>query len=194
MFYLIVILVATSVVAGVNFLFGDHLLSSLGFLALYSAASAAAAFVIDGIAALIVRRLLPEKWFSPNAPLFSVGERERILYRKLKINAWKDCVPELGCFTGFHKDKVREPSSSAYLARFIVESNYGVLGHVAGAILGFLVMLLPFGHPFSIGLPVALVNFVLSMLPTMILRFNTPSLQKLYQRSLRKEEKREKQL
>ena len=36
-------------------------------------------------------------------------------------------------------------------------------------------------------LPIALVNFVLNLMPTAILRANTPALRRLYERSLRKE-------
>ena len=142
---------------------------------------------IDGVAAFIVRRL-PEKWFSPDAKLFDVSDKERLLYRKLKINSWKNQVPELGCFTGFHKDHLEKTDSSTYLGRFLLESNYGVVGHIAGAILGFSLLLMPFLHPLIVALPISAINAVLSILPTMILRFNTPSLRRLYHRSLKKEE------
>ena len=121
---------------------------------------------------------------------FSVSEKERNFYRKTKINSWKKYVPELGCFTGFHKDKMREPGDSAYIGRFLLESNYGVLGHVLGAVFGFIIMLLPFLRPLSVALPIAIVNFILSMLPTMILRFNTPPLRRIYRRNLAKEQGR----
>ena len=142
---------------------------------------------IDGVAAFIVRRL-PEKWFLPDAKLFDVSDKERLLYRKLKINSWKNQVPELGCFTGFHKDRLEKTDSSTYLGRFLLESNYGVVGHIAGAIMGFSLLLMPFLHPLIVALPISAINAVLSILPTMILRFNTPSLRRLYHRSLKKEE------
>ncbi|MBQ7365515.1 MAG: hypothetical protein IJW46_07950, partial [Clostridia bacterium] len=67
--------------------------------------------------------------------------------------------------------------------------NYGAVGHILGAFLGFLILLLPFCQPISVGLPIAIVNFILSMLPTCILRYNTPSLQRLWQRAKREAEK-----
>ena len=82
---------------------------------------------------------------------------------------------------------MRDPTSSAYIGRFLLESNYGVLGHVAGALLGFLIMLIPILPTFSGALPIAIVNFVLSMLPTFILRYNTPALRKIYRRNLTRE-------
>ena len=85
---------------------------------------------------------------------------------------------------------MREPDSSAYIGRFLIESNYGVAGHIAGAFLGFLIMLLPFLRPFAIALPLAAVNWVLGILPTMILRSNTPSLRALYRKNLEKERKK----
>ena len=192
MFYIITISVAAVLVALGNFLAdGFYTLDSFVSLMLTTVAGVVAVIAVDGLLAFVARRM-PERWFSPEARAFSVGEREKKLYKKMKIDSWKKYVPELGCFTGFHKDHIREPSTSAYIGRFLLESNYGVLGHVLGAVLGFLIMLLPFLRPLSMALPIAIVNFILSMLPTMILRFNTPALRKLYRRNLAREE-REKQ-
>lgn len=190
MFYLITVSGAMLLVTLLNFLFdGVYTLQAFGMLLLWSAVSVAALFVVDALTATVARRL-PEKWFAPEAKLFTVRQSERKFYRKIKINAWKKYVPEWGCFTGFHKDKVREPDSSAYIGRFLIESNYGVAGHIAGAFLGFLIMLLPFLRPFAIALPLAAVNWVLGILPTMILRSNTPSLRALYRKNLEKERKK----
>ena len=164
--------------------------SSLGISMGNAALGVVSVIAVDGIVAFIVRRL-PEKWFSPEGKLYTVSKREREFLRKTKIGVWKRFVPELGCFTGFHKDRIADPASPAYIERFLLESNYGAVGHVFGALLGFLILLLPYCQPISVGLPIAIVNFVLSMLPTCILRYNTPSLRRLLARA-RREEKREK--
>jgi len=191
MFYLITITVSALLIALMNFAFGSaHTLLALGENLLFTFLGVVAVIAIDGVLAFIARRM-PEKWFSPEAKAFSVSEKERNLYRKTKINTWKKYVPELGCFTGFHKDKMRQPEDSAYIGRFLLESNYGVLGHVLGAVFGFLIMLLPFLRPLSMALPIAVVNFILSMLPTMILRFNTPPLRRIYRRNLAREKQKE---
>lgn len=192
MFYLIIIFISVILIS-LGVFAADGVFTLLAFAKILGATAlgAFAAFAIDGIFAFIARRL-PEKWFSPEAKIFTVSAGERKLYRKLKINSWKKYIPELGCFTGFHKDKLRDRNSSQYVGRFLLESNYGVLGHVLGAFLGFGVMLLPFLRPLPMGLPIAIVNFVLSMLPTMILRYNTPSLRKVYQMNLAREQKEEK--
>ncbi len=189
MFYLITIFVSVILISLGVFLC-DGVFTLLAFAKIFGATAlgAFAAFVIDGIFAFIARRL-PERWFAPEAKLFTVSNGERKLYRKLKINSWKKYIPELGCFTGFHKDKLRNRASSEYVGRFLLESNYGVLGHVLGAVLGFFVILLPFLRPLSMGLPIAIVNFILSMLPTMILRYNTPSLRKVYRMNLAREQR-----
>ena len=189
MFYLITISAATLIIAIGNFLVdGVYSLAAFGLLLLCTVAGVAAVIAVDGLFAFAIRRL-PEKWFAPEAPAFSVGKRERNLYRKARLNSWKKYVPEWGCFTGFHKDKVRDPSSSAYIGRFLIESNYGVAGHVIGALAGFAVMLLPFLRPFAVAFPLACINFILGILPTMILRSNTPSLRALYQKNLKRESK-----
>ena len=191
MFYLFVVLSAILIISLLNFLLdGIYTLGAFLILLGITLICVAAVFIIDAIAATVARRL-PQRWFAPEARAFSVGKRERSLYRRSRINVWKKYVPEWGCFTGFHKDELRSPNDSEYVGRFLLESNYGVAGHIAGAFLGFLIMLIPSLRPLSIALPVAAVNFVLSVLPTMILRFNTPALRGLYRRNLERE-KREK--
>ena len=190
MFYLISVTASTLIVTLLNFLFDKvYTLRAFGTHLLWAVVVVAALFIIDALTATIARRL-PEKWFAPEAKLFSVSQSERKFYRRIKINVWKKYVPEWGCFTGFHKDKVREPDSSAYIGRFLIESNYGVAGHIAGACLGFAIMLLPWFRPFAVALPLAAVNWVLGILPTMILRSNTPSLRALYRKNVEKERKK----
>ena len=190
MTYIFTILSADLIIVALNFLAdGVYTAGAFFTLLLYNSLGVAAVIAIDGIFALIARRMMPPKWFAPEAKLFFVGKKEQNLYRKSGINKWKKHVPELGCFTGFHKNEMKDRSSSEYAGRFLVESNYGVLGHVFGAIFGFLIMLLPFLRPLAMGLPIAVVNFVLSMLPTMILRFNTPPLRNIYRRNLEREKR-----
>ncbi len=145
----------------------------------------ASVIAIDGIFAFLIRRL-PERLFDANAKIFTVSKKEARIYRKLKINKWKRFVPELGGFTAFHKDKLQSASDAHYLARFILESNYGIAIHIVNAITGILLFLLPFCNSPSIALPVAAVNAVLSLLPVMVLRANLPALHLLYKKSIKK--------
>lgn len=189
MTYLFIIALASVLIALGNFL-ADGVYTEEAFFALLLSTllGVLAVVLLDGLLAFVIRRL-PEGWFAPERGCFAVSEKEAHLYRRLKINKWKRYVPELGCFTGFHKDTLGDTKSSSYLGRFLLESNYGVLGHIAGAVFGFLILLLPFLRPRTVALPIALVNFVLNLLPTAILRANTPALRRLYQRSLAKENK-----
>ena len=139
----------------------------------------------DGLQAWGIRRL-PAQWFSADRTAFSVSKQERAFYRKLHINEWKNLIPELGLFTGFCKSKFLSSNDSEYLARFLLESNYGVLIHLANAALGFLIVLLPWCNSPSVAIPIAMVNALLNLLPAAILRFNTAPLKNLYQRSLSK--------
>lgn len=146
---------------------------------------AAYAFSIDGISALLIRRLTPEKWYEPDRVLFTVSKAERNLYNKLKIKAWKDKVPEWGGFTSFHKDRLASSSDQAYLRRFLIEANYGVVIHIANGVLGILVLLLPPCRYPSVAIPVFAVNLILSLLPVAILRHTSYTLLRLYHRTQR---------
>ncbi len=187
MFYFITITSATVLIALFNFLLeGVYRFSAYGEQLFFTALGVVAVIAVDGILAFVIRRM-PEKWFLPEARLFAVGTRERNFYRRIKLHVWKKHVPEWGCFTGFHKDKIQSPNDSAYLGRFLLESNYGVAGHVGGALFGFVILLLPFLAPVTAALPIAVINLILSWLPVMVLRANTTPLRKLYRRNLERE-------
>lgn len=181
MFYVTVILFANVLIILANVFRGGEFLPTL----LFSVLGTVSVIAVDGIFAFAIRRL-PEKWFAPESKLFKVSRKEKRLYSKLRIKAITPYVPELGGFTGFHKDKLKSNNDSEYLGRFLLESNYGVAIHIADAVFGFLIGLFPFCGGWSVWVPVALVNFVLSMLPVFVLRNNTPPLMFLYKKSLKK--------
>ncbi len=184
MFYIITITAATVVIALVNF-FASGGLSAINLLSLVLKTSAGTLSVIavDGLFAFLIRRCLPESLFGADRSFFSVSKKEFDLYRKLKIKKWKDLVPELGLFTGFSKREIADRDDGEYLGRFLLEANYGVIIHLENAIFGFLIAFIPICSAPSIWIPVAAVNFILSMLPVFVLRFTTHTLKKLYLRS-----------
>ena len=153
---------------------------------LWTAANAVIVFCIDGVLAFLIRRL-PEKWFAVNSKLVHIRKFENKLYLKLGVKKWRDFVPELGGFTDFHKDKIYKPNDNEYVARYILEANYGIVIHISGIIFGFAVIFIPnIRYALMIGLPVAIVNAIYNEMSTMILRFNLPKLYTLYKRNEKK--------
>ena len=143
-------------------------------------------FALDGSIAIIINKM-PNKWFGVDNPNYRVSKKETTLYKKLNVRAWKDKVWELGGLGGFSKSVLREPDDPAYIERFIIECNKGVLTHRLSYPAGFLAMLtLPNVCAWTIALPVALVNLYLNILPTLVLRYNTPMLQGILKRLRRR--------
>ena len=187
MLYLIVIIVSILITTAANLAFFlPHTATEAMTVLSRVTVGAISVIALDGIVALIIRRLTPQKWYSPDKRIFAVSKKERNFYNRLKIKHWKDHVPELGCFTGFHKNKLDDSGDSEYLSRFIIEANYGVIIHLANALLGFLIMLIPFCSHAGIWVPVFTINFILSILPVFVLRYVSYTLQRLYQRSTKK--------
>ena len=146
-------------------------------------------FALDGLLAIVINKM-PDKWFGVDNALYRVSPRERELYKKLKVRLWKDKVWELGGLGGFSKKNLTEPDDPAYIEKFIIECNKGVLTHRLSYPIGFLAMLtLPNVCSLTIALPVALVNLYLNILPTLALRYNTPMLISVLNRMNRKAEK-----
>ena len=144
-------------------------------------------FAFDGTIAILINKM-PNAWFGVNNRLYHVSALERKLYRFLKVRLWKDKVWELGGLGGFSKKKVNEPDNPEYVEQFIIECNKGVLTHRLSYPAGFLAMLtLPNVCALTVALPVAIVNLYLNVLPTLVLRYNTPMLKVLLDRLKRKE-------
>lgn len=146
-------------------------------------------FAIDGLIAILIHKM-PNKWFGTDNPVYHVSKREKALYQRLGVRRWKDKVWELGGLGGFSKKRLQEPSDPAYIERFLIECNKGVLTHRLSYPAGFLAMLtLPGVCAFTIALPVAVVNLYLNILPTVVLRYNTPMLKSLLKRLQRNSRK-----
>ena len=184
MLYLAIIIGGGILIAFFNSLAAFSLEALLWNL-LFTAIGIIAIVAADGIGALVIRRLTPKKWYLPERSFFVVSDRERKIYSKAKIKKWKDCVPELGLFTGFSKSEVKSSNDPEYLGRFLLESNYGVIIHIENALFGFVIAFIPFCSSPSIWIPIYAVNFILSILPVFILRYTSCTLLKLYKRSIK---------
>lgn len=145
-------------------------------------------FLLDGAVAFAVR-MTPDRLYGINNPLFHITEWEKEMYKKLKVRLWKDKVWELGGIGGFSKRSMTSTKDPEYVGKFIVECNRGVATHRLSYPVGFLAMLTLEGAcVLTVALPVALVNLYLNILPTLVLRYNTPKLKTLYKRLLKKNE------
>ena len=201
--YSIIILVCMAITATLNCFFNPLYRDKWWLYIILVVAFTVGAILIDGLVAFIIRRM-PEKWFSQNKGIFKASRKELVFYKHIGVHKWKNYVPELGGFTGFHKDHMVNPNDNKYIGRFILEARYGVAIHYFSVPASFLILLADYnmytGHPnliLTICLPVAVVNAILIVLPAFILKFNLPRLVKIYESNIRMEEKhrlKEKQL
>lgn len=143
-------------------------------------------FALDGAIAILINKM-PDAWFGVDNRAYFVSDREKRLYKKLGVRRWKDKVWELGGLGGFSKKELKDPRNPEYIEKFIIECNKGVLTHRLAYPIGFLAILtLPNVCAFTVALPVAVVNLFLSILPTVVLRHNTPMLITALERLKRK--------
>ena len=143
-------------------------------------------FAIDGFFAWFLHEL-PDKWFTRDKKIFKVSKKSRKFYDAIKIKSWKDKVWELGGLGGFSKKNLEKPNNPEYIEKFIIECNKGVLTHRLSYPIGFLPMVfMPNVCAYSVALPVAMVNLFLNVLPTLVIRYNTPTLKSILKRMKRK--------
>ena len=181
--YFTVIGIAMTLIAAINILFG---VAEWYYVLIAVVFCTALQFALDGLIAILVR-LTPDRFYGIDNPLYRITEWEKRMYKRLGVRRWKDKVWELGGAGGFSKKKLIDPSDPVYIEKFIVECNRGVVTHRLSYPIGFLAMLtLPGVCAFTIALPVAVVNLYLNILPTLVLRYNTPKLRSLLERLRRK--------
>lgn len=182
-FYLTVIGIAMLVISAVNIAFDTAAWYNVIILVVVCTALQ---FALDGIIAIVIHKM-PDSLFGADNPLYNVTDAEKNIYKKLKVRDWKDKVWELGGLGGFSKKNLADPYSAEYIKKFIVECNKGVLTHRLSYPVGFLPMLfIPNACAVTVALPIALVNMFLNILPTLVLRYNTPKLRSVLKRLMRK--------
>lgn len=177
--YLSVIIMSMLIIAVLNIIFNT---AAWYYVTVLVVVCTAAQFALDGFIAIIINKM-PNKLFGVDNRLCAVSGFEKRLYKKLRVKSWKDKVWELGGLGGFSKRTLTEPNNPQYIERFIIECNKGVLTHRLSYPIGFLPMLfIPNVCAVSVALPIAAVNLFLNILPTLVLRYNTPKLKALYKR------------
>ena len=184
--YLTIIIIANIIVILSNILFGTAIFGySVDFVLFASIVTTLFQFAIDGIFALLVH-WLPKKWFTKDKKCFYVSKKLQKFYDKLKIRKWKDKVWELGGLGGFRKNKIYDPNNPEYIDEFIMESNKGIVVHRLSYFAGYLaIFLFPLKYALVIGVPIATINLILNILPTMILQYNIPKLLVVHKRLTR---------
>ncbi len=181
--YLSIIGIAMLLIGTINVALG---ISSVTYAVISVILCTALQFALDGLIAIVINKL-PDRIFGVDNPAYRVFEWEKRLYKKLRVRKWKDRVWELGGLGGFSKKRLAKPDDPAYIEKFIIECNKGVLTHRLSYPVGFLPMLMfPNVCALSIAFPVAAVNLFLNILPTLALRYNTPKLKAILERTRRK--------
>lgn len=184
-YYLAVILGGPAILAVIA-IFAGHMSPVFAFFAAY--VTMLISFLLDTVVALIVRYLLPKRWLDGRLRFWRVHKAERRIYVRLGIRHWKDKIPEAGgLLVGFSKKHIAEPKNPEYLLKFLSETCYAECMHWISAIAGFAVIplsfsaLLPFSeHLFFFGLPVAVINAILQILPILVQRYVRPFLLHAY--------------
>ena len=171
--YLSTIAVATVIISALNIFFG---VAAWYYVIIAVIWCAALQFILDSTVALLIK-ISPDRWWGIDNPLFNVSDRSKRFYKAIKVRHWKDKVWELGGLGGFSKKRLEKPNDPDYVKKFIIECNKGVITHRLSYPIGFLAMLTLSGLPsLTVALPVAAVNLFLNVLPTIVLRYNTPKL------------------
>ena len=150
--------------------------------------STVAVIAVDGGLAHLSHKL--QARINPFSRFFNVTKRQKDILSKMGVRKLKNYLPDLGILVKFPKNKIADPKSKEYVYAYILESCDGERGHIWGAFFGFIIVfifppvLVPLWYQYwlSVSIPVACVNFVLCLLPSIALRYNRYALTQIYKR------------
>ena len=130
---------------------------------------------------------LPVSYFDENRPRFRARNWERggRWYKDtLRINVWKDHIPQFVSKGGFSKEHLEnmEDLSLEYLDRFIMETCRGEWMHLSGALCAVLLLVV---NPIGFGLVTAFLTLLGNLPFAAIQQYNRFRLQTLRKRLLR---------
>ena len=187
--YLCIIGIAMVIIMSFNILFN---LTKFGisptYVVLGTILGVVFSIAIDGLVAFLIRQI-PERKFNPFAKYFKEGKNERKFYEKTNIRNWKDLIPELGkTLKYFDKTQVSQKPTAEYMLKFLKETCYAEVMHLAIIPASFLLaVILPFKYFWCLSFPIILVNIFLQILPIFVQRYTRPKLVKAYERMLKYE-------
>ena len=142
-----------------------------------------------GVLAHFIGEALPRRWFHPERAPYAprAFERDGRLYRALRVQDWKDKLPDMSKISSRMVGKRVSLTGSAEEARRVaVETCVAEVVHLALIPLAIPVYLI---CPTGLGLAVAIV-YGLSNLPFIIIqRYNRPTLVTLVERLNQREER-----
>ena len=127
---------------------------------------------------------LPASYFDENKPRFRPRDWERggRWYKDtLRINSWKDRIPQYTSKDGFSKEHLDDVSIE-YLNQFIMETCRGEWMHLSGALCAVLLLVI---NPIGFGLVFAFLDLLGNLPFAAIQRYNRFRLQTLRKRRLR---------
>ena len=187
--YLIIILICQSIIILLNSLLGSD---PWWFYLIYTISATIIVILIDGLVASFIRHQKEEK-VDYRLKGFIPSNKAIKFFELIGVKRWKEHIPELGGFSGFHKNHVLNPRDDEYIKRFILETCYGIKIHYVSVPVGFLIMLLDYRMYYeksyiflTVLLPIAIVNGVLIVLPAFALQYNLPKLIRLHEKNIKR--------
>ncbi|MEE0060746.1 MAG: hypothetical protein UE295_07960 [Acutalibacteraceae bacterium] len=141
---------------------------------------------INVILPWLIRFIVPKRLFNENMWLFKERKFEGRFYRKIKINKWKNKLPDAEKLIHFQRSCLPYNIDKSYINRFITECCIAELGHLSVGIAGFSSVFLALAFPYEIRFIAILIFLFFSILDLftqalfiIIQRYNRPRLIKL---------------
>lgn len=137
-----------------------------------------------GPVAFVLGELFPRRWVRYDRfPFNEYGwEKNGVLYRRLRVNEWKDKVPDMSNLFKwmFPKKSLAQTRTSDYFKRFVIETCVAEAVHVILMIAGFVVYIYVFDNAWGL---IASILYALGNLPfVLIQRYNRPRFKMLMAR------------
>ncbi|MGI6184421.1 MAG: hypothetical protein ACOYIH_09995 [Candidatus Fimadaptatus sp.] len=137
-----------------------------------------------GPLSFVLGELFPRRWVRYNRfPFNEYGwEKDGALYRKLRVNEWKDKVPDMSNLFKwmFPKKSIAQERTAKYFERFVIETCVAEAVHVLLMIAGYCVYFFVFHNAWGF---IVSTLYALGNLPfVLIQRYNRPRFKMIMER------------
>ncbi len=141
--------------------------------------------VLLGLLAILLR-FFPKGLWNYRSTIFKVNQSQIKFLRSIKIQKWKDKIPEMGWTGGFEKKNIKSVEVK-YLNKFLQETCLAEILHLLAGILGFTVLFIFPVRDLYFSLPIAIVNLILHILPCLIQRYTRFRMVPIYEHLSKKQ-------
>ena len=172
--YTLILATCIILVIGLNLIFNFAWMTLLDLLISFAIVLLPSLFCVIGI------RLLPKRWFTGDAKVYQVSEREIKFLNKIKVKTWKEKIPNIAKIKYKSSDIQIDPKDPKFVKKLLTETCYAESLHISCIVTAVVAALCIVKTRWflTMALPIAIVYTFFNIPSILVQRYNRPRMKK----------------